>query len=362
MGNLERLRELLGKDEFTYVADSKLCTRKNLRYIESYGGKFVTVLARTRVEDKHFRENLRKGDRVRWRRLLEIENKRRKTDPPDVYYTTADDPNETTEGYRIVWCRSSEKANFDAQVRQSNLLKAEAELFDLGTRLNRGKLKELASIKKSVKAILRNRKCKRFLKVYVKYKVKIQTKKLRPGRPKKDDPVRKICERQYHLEVKKEKKALRGEARTDGVFPLATNLEPRGAPKKEVLLIYKYQPYVEKRHALFKNELEVAPVYLKKSHRVASLIHSTFLAMVLDALIERTLRLGMKRHGIEELPILPEGRMSKTPTTARVLEIFTGTSWYEFERGDETVTFPIRLSKLQKLLLCLLEIAPSDYA
>lgn len=41
------------------------------------------------------------------------------------------------------------------------------------------------------------------------------------------------------------------------------------------------------------------------------------------------------------LPILPEERLSKAPTTARLLEIFSGLSWYEFEYGGEIVTFPI---------------------
>ena len=54
------------------------------------------------------------------------------------------------------------------------------------------------------------------------------------------------------------------------------------------MLFYKYQPYVEKRHALLKSELMAAPVYIKTPRRAAGLIHAKFLAMVLDALIERT--------------------------------------------------------------------------
>lgn len=126
--------------------------------------------------------------------------------------------------------------------------------------------------------------------------------------------------------------------------------------------MYKYQPYIEKRHALFKTELEVAPVYLKKPHRVVGLLHTTFLTMTLDALIERILRQAMQREGIKSLPILPEGRLTKTPTTARLLEIFSDISWYEFERGGETVTFPIKLSQLQKQLLRLLGMDTSAYA
>ena len=127
------------------------------------------------------------------------------------------------------------------------------------------------------------------------------------------------------------------------------------------MLIYKYQPYIEKRHALFKSELEIAPVYLKRPQRVVGLIHATFLTMTLDALIERTLRQSMQRHGIEELPLLPEGRMTKTPTTARILEMFSNVSWYEFSRDGETVAFPTNLSPLQKQLLRLLEVGPEIY-
>lgn len=299
--NVDRLREVLRRTDFTYVADSKLATRKNLAHVAQYGGTFVTVLPRTRAEDKRFRKSLRAGTFVRWRKLIEIEDHRRKSDPPDVYYSTADGPRETSEGYRIVWVRSSQKSEHDALARETSLEKAETELFDLNTRV-------------------------------------------------------------YHLDVSRNKKALRAEARTDGVFPLITNLKPSKAPKQEVLLIYKYQPYVEKRHALFKSELEVAPVYIKKPLRAAGLLHAVFLAMTLDASIERTVRFAMVRDGIEALPILPEGRYTKTPTTARILEMFSDVCWYEFERGDDTVTFPIQLSQLQKQLLQLLDMSPSAYA
>ena len=70
----------------------------------------------------------------------------------------------------------------------------------------------------------------------------------------------------------------------------------------------------------------------------------------------------MKREDIEALPILPEGRLTKTPTTARLLEMFSNVAWYEFERGGETVTFPIKLSPLQKQLLRLLDMDLAVYA
>ena len=361
-GNVDGLRQLLRRTDFIYVADSKLATKKNLAHVAKYGGKFVTVLPRTRIEDKHFRKSLREGAAVRWRKLIEIENPRNKTGPPDVYQCTADGPGQTSDGYRIVWIRSSQKMAIDALARETSLEKAEADLFDLNSRLNLRNLRQPAAIQKKVKEILTKYKCRRFLKVRVASKVLVETKRLRRGRPKKDDPVKHIRKPFYFLEVKRRKDSLQADSRTDGVFPLVTNLLPSEAPKKEVLLIYKYQPYVEKRHALFKNELDVSPVYIKKPMRAVGLIHAVFLAMTLDALIERTVRLGMIREGVKTLPILPEGRETRTPTTARILEMFSDVRWYEFERGEEIVTFPIQLSPLQKELLCLLGMSTSAYS
>ena len=95
--------------------------------------------------------------------------------------------------------------------------------------------------------------------------------------------------------------------------------------------------------------------------RAAGLLHATFLAMTVDALIERTVRRNMVKRNVSALPILPEGRMSKTPTTARILEAFSGVSWCEFNRGTEIISFPIKLTSLQRELLKLLEIDHSIY-
>ena len=357
-GNLERLRLLLGRDDFVYVADGKLCTRKNLAYLESYRGKFVTVLPRTRAEDKKMRDLLRNGAPVRWRRTLAVES-RRKDDPPDLSWTTADGVVKTSEGQRIIWCRSSQKVALDETSREAEIRKAQGELQDLAAKLNRGQRKKRAVVRKEIDAILHRRGCSRFLEVRLDSREIRRTRHAHRGRPRPGAPLQEIRLRRLALTVSRNKTVLRAEARTDGVFPLITNLEKTS--RKEILLIYKDQPYIEKRHALFKTELGVAPVYLKKPNRAAGLIHSTFLAMMVDALIERTVRRSMARRGIDRLPILPEGRWSPTPTTARILETFSDVAWYEFERPEDQVVFPVRLTPLQQNLLKLLRMDASAY-
>ncbi len=355
-GNVDYLRALLGRDDFIYVADCKLATRHNLENIDRYGGKFVSVLPRTRREDQLFRRRSREGLRARWRRLLVVDNPDRRSNGPEAYWTTRCGPGKTDQGYGLVWCRSSQKAEHDAEVREAALLTAEAELFDLAARTNSRALRSRSAILQRAKAIVRRLRYRCWIALKVRSETRVTSRRLRRGRPGKNDPVEEIRTHHYRLEYQRIKEAIRAESRTVGVFPLATNLEPRRASNRELLLIYKYQPDVGKRHSLLKTELDVPPVYLKKPRRAAGLVHAAFLAMMLDALIERALRKGMVRQGLTSLPILPEGRPSKTPSTARILEMFSDVCWYGFERGDETVMFSIEFNVLQRRLLELLEV------
>ena len=166
--------------------------------------------------------------------------------------------------------------------------------------------------------------------------------------------------RRLDLRVTREKAALRAEERVDGVFPLVTN-HPK-ASKRGVIEMYKFQSHLEKRFALTKSEYGVAPVFLKKPHRVAALLHLYFIAIMCSALIEREVRKAMKDRGIETLPILPEGRPTHTPTTPRILEAFADVSWHEYLEGDRVVAFPVKLTSTQETLLDLLGVPRTVYA
>ncbi len=356
-GNLEDLRRILGRDDFTYVADSKLCTSDNLQHLTGYGGTFVTVMPRTWNEDKRFRQTLRDG-KVRWKEILRIPNRRRKDDPPDVF-STCQGLDRTDSGYRLIWVRSSQKAEEDRLYREGRLRRAEAELGDLEHRLNRRRLRAVRAIQSAVREILQRLGVERFLEVKLKERSQLVPHRLRRGRPAATDPVRMEKRKTWTLRIRRDAKELTREKRTDGVFPLITNLEKR--PKREILLIYKYQPYVEKRFSGLKTELEIAPVYLKKPMRAAALIHAYFFALVVASLIEREVRRGMTRDKIEALPLLPEGRETKTPTCPRILEAFSALAWQEFTRGDEAIAFPIDLTPLQKEVLRLLRVPPETY-
>ena len=358
--NVDELRALLGREDFIYVADSKLCTSANLAHVAGLGGRFVTVLPRTHKEDQVFRAYLRAGQPpVRWRIFHTIANPRRQGDPPDVYATTTAGPQATAEGYRILWVKSSQKAQVDRHAREDHLRKAEIELKDLAGKVGKRDLRTHRSVAQRVKSVLTAQRVVGFLDVRIAAYTEMESRHLRRGRPRPGDPVQTIRRRKLRLCVRRNTAALKAEARTDGVFPLVTNLKSHA--KREILEIYKYQPYLEKRFALTKSEYGVAPIFLKKPARVVGLLHVYFIAIMVSALIERQVRLAMQAEGIAKIPILPEGRPTTTPTTPRILENFADVAWTEFQEGERTVTFPVELNNAQKLLLKLAEVPQTLY-
>lgn len=356
--NLEALRQIVGRGDFIYVADGKLATSANLREIVRHQGRFVTVLPRSRAEDKRFRRRLRQ-EGMRWKPLLAIPNRRRQENPPDVYSSCAE-ASPTAEGFRLIWIRSSAKAQQDEAIRQRNLEQARVDLILLSKRLNRRRLRSARRIRQAAEEILNCAGMAGFLRVRLQRQFREELKRLKRGRPAAGDPVRLVRRTVWSLQVEEDAEALRAERRVDGVFPLVTNLMRES--KKEVLEIYKYQPYVEKRFSQLKTDLDVAPVYLKKPLRCAGLVHAYYVALAVASLIERSVRQGMARSGIHSLPLLPEGRETSTPTCPRILEAFQEVRWHEFKRAEEIVRFPVRISALQKQLLDLLEVPKELYA
>ena len=120
----------------------------------------------------------------------------------------------------------------------------------------------------------------------------------------------------------------------DGIFPLTTSTKEKPV---DVFKIYKYQPRIEKRHALLKSTLEVAPVWLKKNARIEALMFLEFIAQMLAALIERALRQKMAEKNIGLICSLPEGRASKTPTIEQVLRLFEHQNKHALYDGDRLV-------------------------
>jgi len=113
------LRELVGHSDFLYVGDSKLCTRDNMGVIAGRQGRFLTVMPRTRAEDGWFRNYVQEH-------VLDWEVVRREPNPrqqhgPEIVYEGVASPQRSSEGYRVLWYRSSQKQAEDRRYREQRL-------------------------------------------------------------------------------------------------------------------------------------------------------------------------------------------------------------------------------------------------
>jgi hypothetical protein len=319
--NLDQLRSLLGTDEFTYVADSKLCTTASPEHVTQGGGQLVTLMPHTRREDELLREQLR-ADKpaVRWRKFHEIPCARRGQDPPDINGGTDAGPPQSAEGYRIVWVRSSQKTRLDRHARDERIRRAEIEPQLLAVWVGGRGLTQRDAVETRVAKILAAHEDAACIGAEVLAFTETRVRHLQPGRPRSGDPVYTERLERLRLHFKRNLAALRAEAGTDGVFLLLSSIADRS--RREILEIYKYQPNVEKRFSLSRSEYAIVPILLKKPLRVVGLVHVYFIAIMLSALLEREVRLATKRNGIKRISVLPEGRDAQTPTTPRIPENF----------------------------------------
>lgn len=103
--NWEQLRTMLGKEQFIYVADSKLCSYDNLSLIDENGGQFITVLPRNLNEAKDFLGRLQAGEEIEWHHEHNIPDSRK----TGLTHTYRIHVGEQMGHYRVLWIHSSSK-------------------------------------------------------------------------------------------------------------------------------------------------------------------------------------------------------------------------------------------------------------
>ena len=352
------LNKIIGRSDFIYVADCKVCTDKQLSYIASKNGKVITVIPETWGEISDFKNKLRKESKkkkVIMRRRLDVNGKKYNT------YSCFEGTYKTKKGvYTIYWILSSEKKVQDFRRRQALLEQSEKELEELSFKLNKRNLKTKTSIIDRVDKLLDKYKVKRFYQIKIterKISYKVQDGK---GRPGPNTKYKTEVEKKYYLSWDQDKKALLQEKNIDGIFPLLST--DKNIDAKSALNAYKYQPRLEKRFTQFKSIHNAAPLLFKKINRVEAMMFLYFLALIIQAVIEREVRMNMKKKEIDNLPIYPEHRLAYHPTTAKIFERFCDVSTYTLCHGKKVIEkFVDSLTDTQITILKLLKISEKQY-
>jgi len=353
------LRELVGRPDFLYVADCKLATSDNMRHIDTHGGRFITILPKTRREDIEFRQRLvHNPGSVSWTDLYE-----RRNDQNEVIDTLSvcADAALSREGYPLYWFHSTRKAELDRAARARQIDRAIKKLAQLRDKLvsPKTRYRQKDKVEKGVNDILEETGTARWVRVEIEERYDARFKQATRGRPGKNTRFVKNVTTRYNLTYQIDTLALAEDNATAGIFPLVTNDPERTA--EQCLRAYKRQPFIEKRFSQFKTDFEVAPIYLKGIHRIQSLLCIYFFALLVQSLLERQLRQAMARDGVTSLPLYPESRACKAPTTQRLIDVFAPVQRHTLKEDGHSIHFVTELTPLQRDILDLLEFPARCY-
>lgn len=354
------LCRITGRPDFLYVADCKLCNEDAMNHIDRGRGRFLTVLPRTRLEDREFREWIQSHDPP-WELVRDEVNPRR-TDGPRDRWRGFRHHLPSKEGWPVYWLWSSLLELHQEQSRRQRIAKAQEQLEELQAQLTGSKARRRSheDVQARVDAILAGQQVGRWLPVKILGTEAHRYRQAAPGRPGPDTRFVRTTKHGWRLEWSVDENMVAYDHKSDGMYPLLTN--DRQLSLADAFEAHRRQPAIEKRFEQLKTVFEVAPVFLKNEDRVEALFTVYFLALLVQALVERELRRGMKRTGLTHLPLYPEERICRAPTAEQIFRLFSLSARTTLlEAGRQVRVFDPELSELQRQVLRLIGAPASLY-
>lgn len=354
----KRLREIAGRADFLYVADCKVCTDEQLSFISNHDGRVITLMPNTWSESKAFKQALRTANKPKRRILRQlIPNSHEKY---ETFYCFSGNYRSDKRGYTLYWIYTTEKRKRDRHAREQRLLRVEQALAELTGKLNTRSLKTKQQITDRLTTLLEQHGVSEFYHIEILPIQERSKQQLGKGRPGKSTRYKITTSTIYSLAWSRNKQRLAQERRVDGIFPILCTDKSLSA--KEALQAYKYQPRLEKRFEQLKSVHNAAPTLFKKVERVEAMMFVFFMALILQSVIEREVRLSMKDASIDAIPVYPEHRLAYHPTTAKIFDRFNDVSLYRIVKGGKLIKqYQDELTATQLEVLSLLGMSEHEY-
>ncbi len=248
------LRQLAGTSDFCYVADCKLASSENMRFIADQNGTFLTILPRTRKEIDDFADYSQQHP-IPWQEVRRNTNPRRKDGPDSVYHGW--ESQAFPKAFVCCGIAAHAKLHQDQEQRSERLAAARLQLKQLQQRANGNTT--VATLEEASDKILKQYQVEAFLQVTIERQVRKEFKQQGPGRPGPNTVYDQVEVSSFVVKVAENGAALQAAACWDGLFPLITNSPT--FTLKEALDKYKYQPFLEKRHQQLKSVLRSRAPY-----------------------------------------------------------------------------------------------------
>jgi transposase len=343
--NLRLLDQVLPHSPLVYAADTKLDSPENLLGIAASKGKFVCG----GVFQPHLKKEFRKLRRQKKFQPVDYCPKSKQHLPPEERprYEVVEAP-DVLEGqvdgravrvkYRVIYVWSEAKAAEEAKTRERHMAKIRDEFEAVERNLNKYSLVTEKKIVQRLEAA-KNR--------YAEGEVF-------------DYRLTKNRQGKFSLTWKIDQPALRARQEVEGGYVLKTNQTKKDHSAAAVLQEYKEQTHVERRIGNLKGPLAVAPMNLEKPERMGGMLLILMLALMVMALLERTVRRSLK--GKPMYGLYPENRPSAAPTAKLILDSFSTLCLVIIKDRGTTARRLAELSEVQRRLVRYLGIPPNRLA
>jgi hypothetical protein len=315
------LVNLLGRADFLYVADAKLASTTAMGHIAARGGRFVTVLPRTRSEDKWFRD-WAQTHTPDW---VEAIRKPGAVGEPDQVYSTFPAPLPTAEGFRVIWVHSTTKAACDAATRQARIEAGAAAIDAIADRLAGPKcrLKTRVAVEQEATAALARAGASRWITFTVTETVEETFRQERRGRPGAGTRYRRHTRTRHTISFDTQPRTPSPPAQGRAARRPRPAAQP-GPHRGAVLLPVRRPPHRRTDRTRDPHRYETAST--------------------------------------ADIPLYPELRACPAPSAERILEIFTDLTRHQLHHNGSLVqTFDVELNPLQKQALDLLGVPATSY-
>ena len=354
----QNLIDLLGYQDFLYVADSKLITKENMTQIHNENGFFIAPAPMYKsykgvlhnAIENHGKETLiRYKDQFNrgFETPIEIEHE-------GVKYA-----------FRMIILYDQKVAARKRNSLHARINKTQLMFEEFQGKLNKYKLKTESAIQKRCDAIQKKYRTTDFFQYTITNDPITVYKNKKKGRPAKNETPEKVATAtdNFSVQLRFDQSAFKKELSRCGYYPLITNKPEKNLSIEDAMLAHKNQYKCEHINRRAKSSLNIEPIYLHTPERIESMLFLFKMALQMVVLIERTAKdnIDQRDRGFDNF--MPNKKDVRNPKTEYMLAEFEFVVSGDVPMPDGNIAgFISELNPLQKDILSVLEVPMECYS
>jgi transposase len=354
----QHLIDLLGRQDFLYVADSKLATKDNMAHIHDNEGFFIAPAPMYESYKTVFHEAL---DRHGHEMLIPYKDQINRGFETPFHFVHE----EKEYTFRMIILYDQGLFARKRRTLKNRVVKTKTELAKLSGKLNKYKLKTETAIDQAVASILKKNQTANFFEVTIKNDPVVTYKNKKRGRTAKGQKPEKtaVTTDHFSIDVTFDEAIFEKAIERCGYYPLITNKAEKDLSIEAAMMAHKNQYKSEHTNRRAKSAYNLEPIYLQTPERIQAMLFLFKTALQVIVLIERAARKNIDNRDKGLDNFMPNRKDVRNPKTEYLLAEFQDIVKGEMVLPDgKAYGFVSELTELQKDILSLLEVPNHAYS